>query len=93
MDYAIHVHDLVWFLIVGGLAGWLASVMVDGGGLGIIGDIVIGIFGAFFGGFLANVLGFDVYGFWGVLGMATLGAVILLTVLRIVNPRKRFARN
>jgi uncharacterized membrane protein YeaQ/YmgE (transglycosylase-associated protein family) len=92
MDYAIHTHDLVWFLIVGGLAGWLASVLVNSRGLGFIGDVVIGVFGAFVGGFLANVMGFNVYGFWGVLVMATLGAVILLSLIRVVNPRRRFAR-
>jgi len=91
MDYGIHVHDLFWFLIVGGLAGWLASVMVRGGGLGIIGDIVIGILGAFVGGFLANVCGFAVYGFWGVLAVSILGAVILLSIIRMMVPRRRLA--
>lgn len=93
MYESMQFHDLIWFLIVGGLAGWMASVMVDGGGLGIIGDIVIGILGAFFGGFLANVFGVTVYGFWGVLAMSIVGAIILLAILRMINPRKRFARN
>ncbi len=93
MYESMQFHDLIWFLIVGGLAGWLASVMVDGGGLGIIGDIVMGILGAFFGCFLANVFGVAVYGFWGMLAMSIVGAVILLAILRMINPRKRFARS
>jgi uncharacterized membrane protein YeaQ/YmgE (transglycosylase-associated protein family) len=93
MYESMRFHDLIWFLIVGGLAGWLASVMVDGGGLGIIGDIVIGILGAFLGTFLANVFGVAVYGFWGVLAMSIVGAVILLAIIRMVNPRKRFIRS
>jgi uncharacterized membrane protein YeaQ/YmgE (transglycosylase-associated protein family) len=67
--------------------------LVDGGGLGIIGDIVIGVLGAFLGAFLANVFGVAVYGFWGVLGMSILGAIVLLVILRMINPRKRFANS
>ncbi|MDB5758842.1 MAG: hypothetical protein JWM30_2131, partial [Burkholderia sp.] len=43
--------DLIWFLLVGLIAGWLASAIV-GGGFGLIGDIVIGVVGAFLGGYL-----------------------------------------
>ncbi|HTA77833.1 MAG TPA: GlsB/YeaQ/YmgE family stress response membrane protein [bacterium] len=89
MNDAGQMHDLIWFLIVGGLAGWLASVLVTGGGLGVIADIVIGILGAFVGGFLANTFGFAVYGFWGVLGVAVLGAVVLLSIIRVVKPSRR----
>ena len=89
MHGEIELHNLIWVLIVGGLAGWLASVLVSGNGLGVLGDIVIGILGAFFGGFLADELGIGVYGFWGVFGMAILGAVILLVILRlVVRPRR-----
>ncbi len=84
MHFDIEANHLIWFLIIGGLAGWLASVLVSGWGAGIIADIIIGILGAFFGGFLADVLGISVYGFWGVLGMSVLGAVILLLILRAV---------
>ncbi|HXL72857.1 MAG TPA: GlsB/YeaQ/YmgE family stress response membrane protein [bacterium] len=90
MYESMQLHNLIWFLIVGGLAGWLASVMVDGGGLGILGDIVIGVIGAFLGGFLADVFGVAVYGFWGVLAMSIVGAIVLLVIIRAIVPRRRF---
>jgi uncharacterized membrane protein YeaQ/YmgE (transglycosylase-associated protein family) len=92
MDSTIHVNNFIWFLVVGGLAGWLASSFVVGRGLGIIGDIVVGILGAFLGGFIANMLGFYVYGFWGVLGVAIVGSIILLAITRIGNFRRHFVR-
>jgi uncharacterized membrane protein YeaQ/YmgE (transglycosylase-associated protein family) len=48
---------LVFWIIVGGIAGWLASVVVRGGGYGVIGDIIVGIVGAIIGGFLMSMLG------------------------------------
>ena len=88
MDSSIHMHNFIWFLLVGGLAGWLASSLVEGAGLGIVGDIVVGVLGAFLGGFLADEFGLYVYGFWGVLGVSVLGAVILLSLIRLFNRRK-----
>jgi uncharacterized membrane protein YeaQ/YmgE (transglycosylase-associated protein family) len=84
MHFDIELNNLIWFLIVGGLAGWIASVLVSGWGAGVIADIIIGILGAFVGGFLADVMGIGVYGFWGVLAMSILGAVVLLIILRAV---------
>jgi uncharacterized membrane protein YeaQ/YmgE (transglycosylase-associated protein family) len=92
MDSTIHVNNFIWVLLVGGLAGWLASSFVVGRGLGIIGDIVVGILGAFLGGFIANSMGFYVYGFWGVLGVAIVGSIILLAIARMTNIRRHFGR-
>ncbi len=89
MHYTMSLHDLVWFLITGGLVGWIAGILVTGGGLGILADIVIGIVGAFLGGFLANQFNIAVYGFWGVVAMSVLGAVILLVILRLFSPSRR----
>jgi uncharacterized membrane protein YeaQ/YmgE (transglycosylase-associated protein family) len=77
--------DLIWFLLVGLIAGWLASAIV-GGGFGLIGDIVIGVVGAFLGGYLFRTLGFSAGG--GMLGsiiVATVGAIVLLLLLRLVR--------
>ena len=77
--------DLLWFLLIGLIAGWLASVVV-GGGFGVIGDIVVGIVGAFIGGYLFRELGLSAGG--GVLGsiiVATVGAIVLLLLLRLVR--------
>ena len=75
--------NVLWFLLVGVIAGWLAGVLVKGGGFGLIGDLVVGIIGALIGGLLFSGLAGAAGG--GVLGsilVATLGAVILLVVLR-----------
>jgi len=74
--------DLVWFLLVGLVAGWLAGVLVKGGGFGIVGDIVVGVLGAVIGGHLFRSGGRDLL---GSLGVATLGAVLLLVVVRVLK--------
>jgi uncharacterized membrane protein YeaQ/YmgE (transglycosylase-associated protein family) len=75
---------LVW-LVVGLIAGWLAGLVMKGGGFGIVGDIVIGIIGAFIGGLLLPRLGLGIpAGFLGSIVVAFVGAVILLLILRLV---------
>jgi uncharacterized membrane protein YeaQ/YmgE (transglycosylase-associated protein family) len=76
---------IVWWLVVGLIAGFLASVVMRGGGYGIIGDIVIGIVGAIIGGFLASLLGISAGGFVGTIIIAFIGAVILIAILRAVS--------
>jgi uncharacterized membrane protein YeaQ/YmgE (transglycosylase-associated protein family) len=76
--------NVIWLLIVGVIAGWLAGVLVKGGGFGLIGDLDVGISGALIGGLLFGgaLLG------GGVLGsilVATIGAVILLLVIRVLK--------
>ena len=78
--------SFIWFLIVGLIAGWLAGVVVKGGGFGLIGDLVIGVIGAFLGGFLFSLVGISATG--GMIGsiiVATIGAVVLLVLIRIVK--------
>jgi uncharacterized membrane protein YeaQ/YmgE (transglycosylase-associated protein family) len=80
---------LAW-LIVGAIAGWLAS-MVMRSGQGLLMDIVVGILGAFIGGFLANaagVTGVTGFNIWSIL-VAFVGAVVLLAVIRLLNVRRR----
>lgn len=73
---------LVW-LILGLIAGWIASMLV-GGGYGLIGDIIVGIIGAFLGGWLGSMfLGIDVTGLnFTSIALAVGGAVIVLVVFR-----------
>jgi uncharacterized membrane protein YeaQ/YmgE (transglycosylase-associated protein family) len=74
------------FLVVGAIAGWLAGLIVRGGGFGLIGDIIVGIVGAFIAGLLLPRLGIHLMpGFVGEVIDATIGAVILLLVLRLVR--------
>jgi uncharacterized membrane protein YeaQ/YmgE (transglycosylase-associated protein family) len=82
--------DIVTWLIVGLIAGLLASFAIGGVGYGILGDIVVGIVGAFVGGWLFNLM--DVAAPWGglpgVIFVAFIGSVVLLLGLRAVRPMR-----
>jgi uncharacterized membrane protein YeaQ/YmgE (transglycosylase-associated protein family) len=81
---------LLMWVLVGLVAGWLAGRVMRGGGFGLIGDIVLGIIGAFVGSFVANLAGFQ--GQQGVLGsilVAFAGAVIVIAVARSFSGRRR----
>jgi uncharacterized membrane protein YeaQ/YmgE (transglycosylase-associated protein family) len=78
--------QFVWFALIGLVAGWLAGLLMKGGGFGVIGDIVIGILGALLGGFLFNALGLSSGGgLLGALIVATIGAIVLIFILRLVK--------
>jgi uncharacterized membrane protein YeaQ/YmgE (transglycosylase-associated protein family) len=76
------VMAIIWWLIVGLVAGFLASVVMRGGGYGVVGDIVVGLVGALIGGFLANLLGLGASGLIGTIIVAFIGACILIALLR-----------
>jgi uncharacterized membrane protein YeaQ/YmgE (transglycosylase-associated protein family) len=82
---------LIW-VVIGLIAGWLASAVV-GGGYGIIGDIIVGVVGAFLGGLLFRGLHVAVpfAGLAGTIFVAFIGAVVLLVLLRLVNRGRRRA--
>ena len=74
--------DIIVWLIIGGVAGWLAGLLVKGYGLGLIGNIVVGIIGAVIAGWLLPRIGFVLVG--GIVAAiinAIIGAVILLLVI------------
>jgi uncharacterized membrane protein YeaQ/YmgE (transglycosylase-associated protein family) len=76
---------IVW-LIVGAIAGWLAGMVVKGGGFGLIGDIIVGIVGALIAGWLLPQLGIVIgSGIVGAIINAFIGAVILLIILRLIK--------
>jgi uncharacterized membrane protein YeaQ/YmgE (transglycosylase-associated protein family) len=77
-------HSIIAWLIIGALAGWLAGILVKGGGFGLIGDIVVGIIGAFIGGWLAGVLHIHVGRISSII-TAAIGAALLIFVLRAVR--------
>ena len=82
--------DLVIILLVGVVAGWLAGQLVRGSGFGVLGDIVIGILGAFIGSWLLPQLGVHVgSGLVRAIASATVGAVLLLIILRVVGRSRR----
>ena len=79
-------HSLIAWLIIGAIAGWLAATFVKGGGLGLIGDIIVGIIGAFIGGWLAGRLGIVIgSGLISSIITATVGAIILIVILRLIK--------
>ncbi|SIQ57124.1 Uncharacterized membrane protein YeaQ/YmgE, transglycosylase-associated protein family [Rhizobium sp. RU20A] len=80
------VENLLVFLLIGAIAGWLAGLIVSGFGFGLFGNIVVGIVGAFIAGALFPALGFTIGG--GILAAiihATIGAIILLVLIRVIK--------
>ena len=74
--------EIFWFLLVGLAAGWLASLIMKRERKGIVSYLIIGVIGAMLGGCLFRLLHLVAYGLLGELVIATVGAVILLFVLR-----------
>jgi uncharacterized membrane protein YeaQ/YmgE (transglycosylase-associated protein family) len=79
------ITSILIFLTIGAVAGWLAGVIMSGGGFGILGDMVIGVIGAFIGGFAFGLLGLTASGLIGQIISATAGAIILLFILRLIK--------
>lgn len=72
--------------MIGGVAGWLAGLILKGGGFGLIGNLVIGILGAFLGGWLFKLLKISIGGEWlGPIVTATAGAVVLLFLIGVIK--------
>jgi uncharacterized membrane protein YeaQ/YmgE (transglycosylase-associated protein family) len=80
-------HSLIAWIVIGVVAGWLAGMFVKGGGFGLIGDLIVGVIGAFIGGWLAaNVLHISLGNSWvTAIVTAAVGAIILLVILRLVR--------
>jgi uncharacterized membrane protein YeaQ/YmgE (transglycosylase-associated protein family) len=83
--------DIITWLIVGLIAGLLATAVSRGGGFGLLGDILLGIVGAFVGawGFRALGVRSPVDGLPGVILIATIGAVVVLSAIRLVQRSRR----
>ena len=76
------------FLALGALAGWLAGILMKGGGFGLLGNIVVGILGAIIGGFAFGLLGIETESLIGSILTATAGAVILLLIVGLIKKGK-----
>jgi uncharacterized membrane protein YeaQ/YmgE (transglycosylase-associated protein family) len=96
VDLHLSFGDILVWIIVGGVAGWLASTVVRGTGLGLLGDIVVGILGAILGGFVLSRVLPTVFNFTGgftgfnlgSLIVAFIGSVVLLLVVRLFTSRR-----
>jgi uncharacterized membrane protein YeaQ/YmgE (transglycosylase-associated protein family) len=82
----LKMHGLLFWIIVGLIAGWLAGKVMKGGGYGIVVDIILGILGGILGGWLFGMLGISSGG--GMIGsiiVAFVGAVILVWITRLLK--------
>lgn len=80
------LESLIIFILIGAVAGWLAGMLVKGFGFGLVGNIIVGIVGAFLAGWLLPQLGVSIgSGIVGAIIHATIGAIILLLILRLVK--------
>jgi len=80
MEYSIG--RWIWFLLIGGIIGWSAGVIVKGRGFGLLGDIVVGIVGGLLGGWMASVIGVYAYSSLAAFITALIGAVALVSLTR-----------
>ncbi|KMO43683.1 membrane protein [Methylobacterium tarhaniae] len=80
---------LLMAIVIGALAGWLAERFMNSN-MGLLGNIVLGIIGGVVGNFLAAQLHIPIFGFWRNLISATIGAVIIIAVVRAVRGERRY---
>jgi uncharacterized membrane protein YeaQ/YmgE (transglycosylase-associated protein family) len=81
--------SLLVIVLVGIVAGWLAGKIVDGGGFGLIGDLIVGVIGAFFGDWLLPRLSIHLgVGIVPLIINAKMGAIVLLLIIRVVAGRR-----
>ena len=79
--------NVLWFLIVGGVAGWLAGLIMKGRGFGILGNIIVGIIGGILGGWLFRAAGIGGEGIVGSLITALVGAIVLLFIIGLIRKK------
>ncbi|MGF1504121.1 MAG: GlsB/YeaQ/YmgE family stress response membrane protein [Chloroflexi bacterium] len=81
--------NILIFLLIGAVAGFLAGQLVRGEGFGLIGNIIVGIIGSVVGGTLFGLLNIDIAGLLGDIVVATAGAALLLVVFNAIFNRRR----
>jgi uncharacterized membrane protein YeaQ/YmgE (transglycosylase-associated protein family) len=85
--------SLLVIILVGIIAGWLAGKVMDGGGFGLIGDLIVGLVGAFIGDWLVPRLHIEIgSGIIALIFNALIGAIVLLLIVRLVGGRRRWGR-
>jgi uncharacterized membrane protein YeaQ/YmgE (transglycosylase-associated protein family) len=81
----VRLGAFVSFLLLGALAGWISGLLTKGEGFGAAGNVIVGIVGAFLGGFLFRLLGFGAYGLLAQLIVAVVGALIFVWLLKFIR--------
>ena len=84
-EIALHPGGIIAWLVMGLIAGWLAGLVMKGGGYGIVVDIIIGILGAVIGGYVFGLLDTGGIGFLGSMVVAFLGACLLIAIVRFAT--------
>ncbi len=79
--------NFIWFLIIGGVAGWLAGLIMKGRGFGVLINIIVGVIGGIIGGWLFGLLGVGGGGIFGSLITALVGAIILLFIISLFKKK------
>ena len=82
---AMTLQSFLTFLILGALAGWISGLISKGTGFGLLGNMIVGIIGAFLGGLVFGLLGISAHSFIGQLIFAVLGALLFLWLLRFIK--------
>jgi uncharacterized membrane protein YeaQ/YmgE (transglycosylase-associated protein family) len=80
--------NIIWFLLIGLIAGWLAGKIMKGGGYDVIRDIIVGVISAVLGGFLFDLLGISAGGLLGSIVTALVGAIVFIYLLRVLRRAK-----
>ena len=79
------MQHIVWVLLIGLVAGWLAGMIMKGRGFGALGDIIVGVVGAVIGNWLFGALGLSAYGTLGAILTALVGAVVFLGLISLIK--------
>lgn len=87
-DIALMPGGLIAWVLVGLISGWLAGMVMKGGGYGILGDILVGLVGSLVGGFLVSFFDTGIAGFWGSIFVAFLGACVFIAISRALTGRR-----
>jgi uncharacterized membrane protein YeaQ/YmgE (transglycosylase-associated protein family) len=81
--FGVSSRGFLGWIIIGLLAGWIAGQITRGRGFGCVVNVVLGLIGAVIGGWIFSKLGIALWGFWGSLAGATVGAVVLVAIARL----------
>ncbi len=84
-DFALDPRGIIAWLVIGLVAGWLAGMVMKGGGYASIGDIIVGLIGSVVGGFLVSFFVAGNAGFWGSIVVSFIGACVLIAIVRAVS--------
>jgi len=91
-ELALSPGGVISWIVVGLISGWLAGLMMSGGGYGIVADTLLGLVGALIGGFVSGFFITRDAGFWGSIVVAFIGACILIAIARAISPGRQAPR-